>query len=85
MEVPVLIEKILNLDDKKVEVEKLDEMGINDLRRIRDEIQLISNETALFKITQTSSKKMKLGDEITGLDALWAHVNIALASKESSA
>ena len=76
-----MIEKILNLAEKKVEVEKLEKFKEDDLKKIRDEIKLISNFTPIFTITHSSPHKRKIGKEINGIDALWAHVNIALASK----
>ena len=111
-----MIEKILDLKNQTVQVDKLKKMTLDELRTLREEIRLISNSTPKFiseKIETRNnkwndfikndemqaiksikhalihsqftvdSKKIAKKEEIVGLDALWTHVNIAIAKSES--
>lgn len=110
-----MIEKILDLKNKTVQVDRLKEMTLDELRTIREEIRLISNfaPILLSKKIETrnntwndfikndemqaiksirhalihsqfivDSKKITKKEEVVGLDALWADVNITIAKKE---
>ena len=79
-----MIEEILDLENQIVQVEKLTEMNLENLIKIKKEVQLISNKTPIFYIIKTSRKvKLEEGEpKVTGFDSLWAHINIAIAKKE---
>lgn len=79
-----MIEKILDLRNQTVQVDKLKEMALDELIIMREEIRLISNKTPEFIVKEGSFKNYWGEDDkkVVGFDALWAHVNIVIAKKE---
>jgi len=79
-----MIEEILDLENQIVQVEKLTELDLDNLIKIKKEVQLISNKTPVFYIVKSSKKlDLKEGEpKVTGFDSLWAHINIAITRKE---
>jgi hypothetical protein len=79
-----MIEKILDLKNQNVQVDRLKEITLDELRTIKEEIRLISNKTPAFKVVEGSFKNYWGDDDkkVIGFDALWAHVNITIAKKE---
>ena len=81
-----MIEKILDLKNQTVQVDRLKEMTLEELRTMREEIRLISNKTPAFKVVEGSFENYCGENEkkVVGFDALWAHVNITIAKKEKA-
>lgn len=78
-----MIETILDLENQRVQVDKLNEMSMEDLKLIREEIRLISNRTPEFEVIEGSMKNYLEEDytKVTGFESLWAHVNIAITKR----
>ena len=76
-----MIEKILDLKNQNVQVDKLKTMTLEELRIMREEIRLISNRTPEFMMAGGTIKNSwgELENKVTGFDALWASINIAIA------
>ena len=78
-----MIENILDLSAKTVNIDKLEKLDLVHLLLIRDEIQAISN-TPPCLITESYSRNKYLNEKVTGLDSLWSYVNIAITEKKLS-
>lgn len=79
-----MIERILDLENQIIKVDKLEEMTLDELRTIREEIRLISNKTPAFIVVEGSLGNYRGEDEskVIGFDSLWAHVNISIEKKK---
>jgi len=79
-----MLEKILDIENQVVQVEKLGEINLDNLIKMKNELQLISNKTPVFYIMESSQKiKLEEGEpKVSGFDSLWAHINIAITRKD---